>query len=107
MDSYRFIHEWVQAALKGLGVQTHFYKSDFKGVNYGNQWCFKSAVCNDLIANGEKIVGGAQWRDGLTAMHQGSIQLELSESQLGPFKNAFFSSLKKGFKPHGPSIPCS
>jgi lipoate-protein ligase A len=52
-------------------------------------WCFESPICYDLVHEGRKVVGGAQWRDGNTALHQGSIQLALPERSIFIFKRYF------------------
>lgn len=85
-ESYRAIHAWVQDSLSELGIRTELIG---RKTDLGNGWCFESAVCSDLILDGRKVVGGAQWREGHTALHQGSIQLPLSPAQLEVFKANF------------------
>jgi len=57
-------------------------------------WCFQSPVCYDLISENKKIVGGAQWREGKSAIHQGSIAIPVSQSSLSLFKETFKSIFK-------------
>src|SRR5207247_262800 len=59
-DSYFLIHLWIQKSLNALGFPSDMVETSDRR----SGWCFKSAVCFDLAAGGDKIVGGAQWRDG-------------------------------------------
>lgn len=85
-DSYRMIHEWMQSSLSMLGISSS--PATHSNVLPGG-WCFENPICYDLLAEGKKIVGGAQWRDGNTALHQGSIQLNLPERSIFIFKKCF------------------
>jgi len=72
IESYRRVHEWVQAALAQLGIQTALAPCCLKT---GPGRCFLGYEQFDLLWNGRKIAGAAQrrTRDGL--MIQGSLQL--------------------------------
>jgi lipoate-protein ligase A len=88
VHSYSSIHRWIQESLRSLGIESEIVRK--KSAN-DNGWCFQSAVCFDLESNSRKIVGGAQWRDGNAALHQGSIQLAISEEMVDLFKKNFES----------------
>lgn len=92
--SYLAIHEWIAKSLDELGIASLLTQ---KGMNPDSGWCFQSAVCFDLISDGSKIVGGAQWREKNAALHQGSIQLGLGEETLGVFKKTFQETFNVSF----------
>lgn len=108
-ESYRVIHSWIQESLRGLGIHSELTG---RKADAGNGWCFQSAVCSDLLLNGRKIVGGAQWRDGSAALHQGSIQLRLTPGQISRFRDSFTSFFGAQFGPSAapsfrPALPRS
>ena len=72
-DSYAAIHKRIAQGLKKLGLSTaRVVKKESE-----TGFCFQTAVCHDLMMDGRKIVGGAQWRKKNKALHQGSIQAPL------------------------------
>ncbi len=80
IDSYRRIHEWIQAAFGKLNVPTDLAESCRR---VGPGQCFVGHEKFDLLWRGKKIAGAAQrrTRDGL--LIQGSIQpppLELARA---------------------------
>jgi lipoate-protein ligase A len=93
-DSYRAIHQWIGQSLAELGFQTEMVEGK---AHLQTGWCFEGAVCFDLVSSGQKIVGGAQWRDGDAALHQGSIQLTLERETLPTFKRHFETLFKIRF----------
>jgi lipoate-protein ligase A len=70
-ESYRRVHESIQAAFARLGVPTELAPASLK---LGPGQCFAGYECADLLWRGRKIAGAAQRRrkDGL--LIQGSIQ---------------------------------
>ncbi len=74
MDSYCAIHTWLKNSLETVGYTLESCP-DAKSSN-PESWCFQSPVAHDILKEGQKIIGGAQWREGSAALHQGSIQLE-------------------------------
>ncbi len=93
-ESYLAIHKWIRSSLKILDVECTFQTDSAGSIYYGNDLCFKNPVCSDLLQEGKKIVGGAQWRSHDTALHQGSIQLDLSETRLEIFQSSFQDHFK-------------
>lgn len=97
-DSYCAIHKWVKESLSLCEIQTDLYlgldsrtipQSGASGNDKVGDICFQSPVENDLMCDGKKIVGGAQWRDGNVALHQGSIQILPAKLDLEIFKQKF------------------
>ncbi len=102
-ESYCAIHRWVKISLERLGFSMEQRLQ--KNSSDKNSWCFQNPIQYDILSQGEKIIGGAQWREGNTALHQGSIQLEkLGTVPLGTvpnfsnFTNFSVSSLTSAFK---------
>lgn len=93
VDSYCAIHNWIQKSLQRFGMETgmteHETLRSAQNEKKARGWCFESPVLHDLFFNGKKIVGGAQWRDGDTALHQGSIQVRIKEEALKTFRQTF------------------
>jgi lipoate-protein ligase A len=70
-ESYRRVHEWIQAAfaqLKVVSVLAPACKKSAPGE------CFVGHVKFDLLCNGRKIAGAAQRRNKLGLLIQGSVQ---------------------------------
>lgn len=95
--SYLSFHEAIQDALQRLGVETRLFRCDeakkqaqdkFSRRHSEIEPCFQNLVATDLLFQGKKIAGGAQWRRGPAFLHQGSI--------LPPFPIPFFE-LKSEF----------
>jgi lipoate-protein ligase A len=70
-DSYRRVHEWIQAAFARLGLATELAPSCLK--TQAGQ-CFAGREKFDVLWRGQKVAGAAQrrTRDGL--LIQGSVQ---------------------------------
>jgi lipoate-protein ligase A len=71
IESYRRIHEWVQAALAWLGIQSALAPCCLKT---GPGQCFLGYEQFDLLWNGRKIAGAAQRRTRHGLLIQGSLQ---------------------------------
>ena len=85
MESYRHVHEWIQAAFRQLGTPTDLASCCRKGVP---GQCFIGAEKFDVLLADRKIAGAAQrrTRDGL--LIQGSIQPPAGANR-GEFEKAF------------------
>jgi lipoate-protein ligase A len=70
-DSYRRIHEWIQAAFARLGVETQLAPCSQKSAP---GQCFVGHEKHDLLWQGRKIAGAAQRRNRLGLLIQGSVQ---------------------------------
>jgi lipoate-protein ligase A len=70
-DSYRRVHEWIQAAFSRLSIATELAPSSLK--TQAGQ-CFAGREKFDVLWRGQKVAGAAQrrTRDGL--LIQGSVQ---------------------------------
>jgi len=70
-ESYRCMHQWLQAAFARLGTSTtlaNCFRRDHPGQ------CFKGYEENDLLWHEQKIAGAAQRRTRAGLLIQGSIQ---------------------------------
>ena len=70
-ESYRRVHEWIQAAFAKLGVATELAQC-CKKTAPGQ--CFVGYEKFDLLWHGKKIAGAAQRRNKLGLLIQGSVQ---------------------------------
>jgi lipoate-protein ligase A len=86
VESYRQMHEWIQAALQSVGVESILAPCCLKE---GPGQCFVGAEQFDLLLEGRKIAGAAQRRrkDGL--LIQGSIQAAGLRVTRPDFEQAF------------------
>ena len=84
-ESYRKIHEWIQAAFSQLGVTTELAPEARRA---GPGQCFAGYEKSDLLWKGIKIAGAAQrrTRDGL--LIQGSVQPGLLKGGRSDWQNA-------------------
>ena len=71
IESYRRVHEWIQAAFAELNVVTEL-ASCCKKSEPGQ--CFVGYEKSDLLWHGKKIAGAAQRRNKLGLLIQGSVQ---------------------------------
>lgn len=93
-DSYCAIHEWIQKTITQLGIESKLKNDLALSPNIQTNWCFKNPVRFDLISEEKKLVGGAQWRDKNTALHQGSIQIQFEQNPLDLFQKSFENFFK-------------
>jgi len=70
-QSYRRVHEWIQAAFRNLGVVTKLAPAARK-TQPGQ--CFEGHEKSDLLWHARKIAGAAQRRNKLGLLIQGSVQ---------------------------------
>jgi lipoyl(octanoyl) transferase len=71
VESYRRVHEWIQAAFAQLGVRTDLAPAP--GQELPGQ-CFQGHERYDLLYRGQKLAGAAQRRTREGLLIQGSIQ---------------------------------
>jgi len=70
-ESYRHVHEWIQAAFSRLGVETEIAPRCNKAAP---GQCFVGHEKFDLLWHGRKIAGAAQRRNKFGLLIQGSVQ---------------------------------
>jgi lipoate-protein ligase A len=70
-ESYRRVHEWVQAAFAKLKVETQLASCCKKSAP---GQCFVGYEKSDVLWHGQKIAGAAQRRNKLGLLIQGSVQ---------------------------------
>jgi lipoyl(octanoyl) transferase len=86
-QSYRRVHEWIQAAFYDLGIATKLSPISYHDVP---GQCFIGAEESDLLFEGRKIAGAAQRRNRMGLLIQGSIQ-----PPSGATREAWLESFKK------------
>ena len=70
-DSYRRVHEWIQAAFARLGMATELAPSCLQ---IGAGQCFAGREKFDVLWRGQKVAGAAQRRTRGGLLIQGSVQ---------------------------------
>ena len=92
-ESYRLIHETIQAAIADYGLDTKLAPIPSED---NSPHCFQKPVKFDLInKQGKKIAGAAQRRTQTAVLHQGSLLLDLSFDKFLPY---FFKKMEKLFQ---------
>lgn len=88
-ESYRRVHQWIQAAFENLGLPTELAPLAFKP-QPGQ--CFLGHELSDLLWRGRKIAGAAQRRrkDGL--LIQGSVQAPSTALQRGDWEQSMLQN---------------
>ncbi len=75
-ESYRAINRLLLEALRTLGVDAHEAVASTRTPVPSTAPCFDAPVSGELVAEGRKLVGSAQVRDGDAFLQHGSILLE-------------------------------
>jgi len=84
-ESYRRIHEWIQAAFAKLKIETELAPAAKKSAP---GQCFAGHEKFDLLWRGKKIAGAAQRRNKLGLLIQGSVQPPLARFARTGWENA-------------------
>jgi len=84
-ESYRRVHEWLQAALARLGISTEL-ADRCRRAQAGQ--CFVGYEKNDLLWHGQKLAGAAQRRTRSGLLIQGSIQPPLESMERAAWQQA-------------------
>ncbi len=80
-ESYRRIHAGVAHALRqgGASIASHIdLDATPPAASHANA-CFERPVLHDLLAKGHKVAGGAQRRNRVGLLHQGSVRIGLDD----------------------------
>ena len=76
-ESYNIIHAMLAAALRRLGARVELAtRPKGKGRSLSSGACFAAPVGGEIVANGQKLVGSAQAREGRAFIQHGSILLK-------------------------------
>lgn len=75
-ESYRTINRLLLEALRTLGVDAREEQASTRAPAPSMAPCFDVPVTGELVADGRKLVGSAQVRDGRAFLQHGSILLE-------------------------------
>ena len=84
-ESYRAIHAAIAAWLEVRGIHSRLSPTAAGPANV----CFESAAEFDLITDARKVAGAAQRRTRSGLLHQGSIDVSISEKDRAEFPAAF------------------
>ncbi len=79
-ESYRRINRLLVAALRRLGVPAEEVRAVGPAPQPSVAPCFEEPVAGEIVANGRKLVGSAQWRDRGALLQHGSILVDDDQS---------------------------
>ncbi len=79
-ESYERINRILLTALWNLGVRASAAEPDGPAPPLGNSPCFANPSRGEIISDGRKLVGSAQWRQGGALLQHGSILIEDDQS---------------------------
>lgn len=99
-EIYKKLHTAIAAELKKYinKVQNYDQKNIFKPVENGqSKSCFANPVLDDLMVDGQKILGGAIRRFGSRILYQGTLQITGARSK-EEYKEAIKTALENYFK---------
>jgi lipoate-protein ligase A len=84
-ETYARINRILQSGLSRLGVFVEAAGRSDRGAVPGIRPCFESPAEGELVAQGAKLVGSAQWRDAGALLQHGSILVDDDQSSLAVF----------------------
>lgn len=81
-ESYDRINRVLVAGLERLGVRTEIASPAERAMPPGPSPCFDAPAAGELVLDGKKIAGSAQWRSDGALLQHGSILVEDDQSAL-------------------------
>src|SRR6185369_6123501 len=81
-ESYDRINRVLVAALQRLGVQTEIAAPGGRAAPPGPAPCFDAPSAGELVVDGKKLAGSAQWRSDGAVLQHGSILVHDDQSSL-------------------------
>jgi lipoate-protein ligase A len=82
-QSYRAINDLLVDALRRLGVPASCWANPVREVAPGSMPCFDHPSEGELVVDGRKLVGSAQWRSHDALLQHGSILIDDDQPLLG------------------------
>jgi lipoate-protein ligase A len=92
-QAYSRINRILLYGLARLGVVAKFATPGARSPAPSIRPCFESPGEGELVADGAKLVGSAQWRDGMALLQHGSILVEDDQSSLPSFASGALNGL--------------
>ena len=84
-ELYRMVHEVIQLALQGLGINARFCRSTLPPIQVGASRavsCFTASARYELQVEGRKLVGSAQRKSRNVLLQHGSLPLSARHKEL-------------------------
>jgi len=81
-ESYERINRVLVAGLRRLGVRTEIAAPTERATSPGPVPCFDAPSAGELVLDGRKLAGSAQWRSDGALLQHGSILVEDDQSAL-------------------------
>ena len=86
-ETYRAVNALLLAALRSLGVRVD-EATRATPLRPDGAPCFAEPSAGELVVDGAKLVGSAQWRDGGAWLQHGSILLEDDQPRIATLRRA-------------------
>ncbi len=84
-DAYERINRILLSGLRQLGVQASVADPEGPASFPTDIPCFATPARGELVSDGRKLVGSAQWRDGSSLLQHGSILIDNDQSLIQLF----------------------
>ncbi len=85
-DVYAAVNQLLVDALHSLGARVGLAGNGIRALAPGvGSPCFNDATTGELVADGRKLVGSAQWREGNAVLQHGSILIDDDQYLLAQF----------------------
>lgn len=97
---YERLHTAILNGLRGMGLDANLCASGVRSSPQGPggaSHCFVQPVALDVLAHGNKILGGAIRRFGQTVLYQGSLQLPDCRRRAPDYEKAVCDGLASGW----------
>ncbi|MFN2637067.1 MAG: biotin/lipoate A/B protein ligase family protein [Gemmatimonadaceae bacterium] len=84
-ETYGRINHILVSGLARLGIRASFAAPKLRASAPSTRPCFETPAEGELVADGRKLVGSAQWRDEDALLQHGSILIENDQGSLAGF----------------------
>ena len=84
-QAYARVNALLVAALRTLGVRAAIADPAGRAALPTARPCFDEPSAGELVADGRKLVGSAQWSDGGALLQHGSILVDDDQARIGEF----------------------
>jgi lipoate-protein ligase A len=93
-DSYRRINAVLLEALSRMGVNASIVSGDGPSLPPGELPCFAAPAAGELVVNGAKLVGSAQFRENGALLQHGSILLRDDQQMIASLMHPSFADTR-------------
>jgi Lipoate-protein ligase A len=95
-NTYKYIHSAIKKALLTIDIKCDFAEIGQEGEK--NMFCVQTLYSDDLMLDGKKIAGSCMRRRGKKILVQGSLHLDLKNTEKEIFSQAFAANMAELLK---------